>query len=101
MTEPFKTFTCSYPFNGSHWGLDLKAQDRAEAELRLKALAWAKVDGEVGMIIPAEELAFTMKPAGAQRDPIENAFLMLANGVFRVLNGYVKGRNWLLERIWI
>lgn len=96
MSTPFKRFTCSYPFNGSHWGLDLLAADLAEAEARLKALAWAKVDGEVFRHIDAET-NISIHPAGAVPDPIERGFLYVIEGVFKALRSYCKFRNWMVR----
>lgn len=50
MTEkPYKTFLCSYPFAGSFWAFEIMAESHEEAESRLKAMGWAKVDGEIMM----------------------------------------------------
>ena len=45
--EADKEFTCWYPFKGAQWGFTIWATDHAEAVERLKAMAWAKVDGEI------------------------------------------------------
>ena len=93
-----KEFTVSYPFRGSQWGLTILATDHAEAVERLKALAWAKIDGEVMMTLKAETGAeVVLRPAKAALDPIERGILGVANGVFRVLNGYCRWRNWLVK----
>jgi len=49
----FKTFTCSFPYEGGQWGFDIMAVDFADAQSRLKAIGWGKVDGEVVARIPA------------------------------------------------
>jgi hypothetical protein len=95
MTNEYKTYTCSYPFSGSHWGFELKARTLDEAEERRKALAWSKVDGEVVITIGAATIG-SVNPAGVKPDLIERAFLTTASGLFRVLNGYVRLRNRLL-----
>lgn len=48
----YPTFLVSYPFDGSQWGCEIKARDFAEAEARVKALCWAKVDGQSVAKIP-------------------------------------------------
>lgn len=55
MTElPYRTFTCSYPFQNNTWGFNIKARTHDEAVARLKAIGWGKVDGEVGLVIQVE-----------------------------------------------
>lgn len=49
----FKDFICEYPFDGARWGFTITAVDHAEAQDRLRALAWASVKGEVVATIPA------------------------------------------------
>lgn len=46
MEETFKTYLFEYRHNGARWGFEIKARDREDAEARLKALAWAKYQGE-------------------------------------------------------
>lgn len=48
-----KPFVCSYRFRDRYYTFDIEAKDRAEAEARLKAIYWAKVDGELVMRGPA------------------------------------------------
>ena len=50
-----QTYTCSYPYAGSRWVFHIPAASREEAEARLRALAWAKVDGEVAVTIPVPD----------------------------------------------
>lgn len=47
MSDEYKTYVCSYPFMGSEWGFEISARSHEEAEQRLRAMAWAKVDGEL------------------------------------------------------
>ncbi len=47
MEDDYPTFIYSYPFKGGQWSFEMKAKDAEEAEARLKALAWAKLDGEL------------------------------------------------------
>ena len=97
MTEEFKTYTCTYPFDGSHWGFDLKARNPIEAEERRKALAWSKIDGEVVKFGDFGEATRKPPGAGVNLDLIERGFLWLADSLFRVLNGYVRVRNWMVR----
>lgn len=53
-----KTYLCSYPFKGSEWCLKIDAEDEVEARERLKALCWAKFDGELVMELPAHRGGF-------------------------------------------
>ena len=41
-----------YRFDNAHWGLEIVAANPAEAEARMKALAWAHYRGEVVAHIP-------------------------------------------------
>lgn len=50
--DPFKTFICSYPFQGGQWGFEIKARSFEEAQARVKAIGWGKVDGELMMKLP-------------------------------------------------
>lgn len=52
MTE-YKTYTCSYRFEGGEWGFTIKARSFEEARERVKAMVWASVDGELHAVIPA------------------------------------------------
>lgn len=42
-----------YRYEGSEWGIEIKAASAEEAEERLKALAWARYKGRVIATIPA------------------------------------------------
>jgi len=48
----YKTYTCSYRFDGGEWGFTIKARSFEEAQRRVKAMVWASVDGELHAIIP-------------------------------------------------
>ena len=50
--EGFKPFLCSYRFDGSEWSVTVYARSHDEAEKRLAALIWGKVDGEIKATIP-------------------------------------------------
>ena len=52
MTGQSKTYLYSYPFQGGWWSFELEAASMEEAEERLRALAWAKLDGELVARIP-------------------------------------------------
>lgn len=84
-----KEFTCYYPFKGGQWGFTIWATDHAEAQERLKAMAWAKVDGEImAKSFAGQTMAIEKGP-----DAIERAFFRVADGVFKLLNLYVRYRN--------
>jgi hypothetical protein len=49
----FRPFSVSYRYDGKQWCFDIQATSHEDAEARVKALAWAKVDGEIMERIPA------------------------------------------------
>ena len=42
-----KTFPVSYPYKGRYWSAEILAENVADAEARLKAMAAGQVDGEL------------------------------------------------------
>lgn len=50
----YATHLFSYRYDGREYTVDIVAKDANEAKERLKALAWAKYDGELVARIPAE-----------------------------------------------
>lgn len=50
--QTYKDFQCEYPFAGSTWGFKIAATSHAEAVARIKQMPFAKVKGEIKMIIP-------------------------------------------------
>lgn len=55
----YATHLFSYRYDGREYTVDIIAKDAAEAKERLKALAWAKYDGELVARVPAEIGPFT------------------------------------------
>lgn len=53
MKDNYATHLFRYRFNGEEWTVDIKASDAAEAQERIKALCWAKYDGELVANVPA------------------------------------------------
>jgi hypothetical protein len=51
-TDQYPTHLFSYRFNGRDYTVDIVAKDAEEAKERLKALNWAKYDGELVARIP-------------------------------------------------
>jgi hypothetical protein len=49
----YSTHIFSYRFNDRQYTIDIVAKDDTEAKERLKALAWAKYDGELVARIPS------------------------------------------------
>ena len=49
----FKVFTCSYKYKGKSWCVSLPAEGFEDAEARLSALHFGRVDGEIVAEIPA------------------------------------------------
>lgn len=47
-----KTYLFSYEFENAKWAFEIKAKTESEARERLRALAWAKLDGELVATIP-------------------------------------------------
>lgn len=53
--ETYQTYTCSYPFEGGTWCVEVPARSREEAEARLVQIGtFGRVDGPVAMVIPAK-----------------------------------------------
>lgn len=50
----YATHLFSYRFDDREYTVDIVAKDAAEAKERLKALAWAKYDGELIARVPSE-----------------------------------------------
>ncbi len=48
----YKTYLCSYVYEGKSWSVEIKATSFEDAENRLKALAKGKVEMEVVLTIP-------------------------------------------------
>ena len=54
VSGDYATHIFSYRFNGRQYTVDIIAKDADEAKERLKALAWAKYDGELVARVPAD-----------------------------------------------
>jgi len=52
--DGFKTFTCSYNYQGSSWVFHIMAMDIDDARARVAALHFARLDGELMATIPAD-----------------------------------------------
>ena len=52
MTNGYRLYTLSYPYQGSIWALTIPAQSFEDAEARLKAMTWGKVDGALSFTLP-------------------------------------------------
>lgn len=48
-----REFLFTYRFRGSDWGTSVFADSPEEAREKVKAMAWARYDGELKMRIPA------------------------------------------------
>lgn len=48
-----QTFLFEYRHEGADWGLTIQARDAADAQERIKALAWARYQGQVFAKVPA------------------------------------------------
>lgn len=48
-----REFLFTYRFNGSEWGTSVFAKDAAQAQEKIKAMAFARYDGELKMRVPA------------------------------------------------
>lgn len=53
VADKHATHLFSYRFDGKSYTVDIIAKDAAEAKERLKALTWARYDGELVARIPA------------------------------------------------
>ena len=47
-----KKFLFEYKYDGALWGFEILAENADEAEKRVNALRWAKIQGEVMLKIP-------------------------------------------------
>lgn len=45
MRKPLKTFVARYRYGGRWYTVDIEASSWADAEARVKALAWTRLDG--------------------------------------------------------
>ncbi len=55
MSDKYKTYTCSYNFDGARWHIDIKAFNYDEARVRLAMIGqYGKVDGEVIVTFPVK-----------------------------------------------
>lgn len=52
MAEEFKRYLYEYRHEGADWGIEIVASSRADAQARLKALAFARYQGEVKLKLP-------------------------------------------------
>jgi len=53
MEQGFKNFLVRYNYDGAQWGLSIPARDYDDAKARLARLAYATIDGEHVMTLPA------------------------------------------------
>lgn len=51
--EGYRTHLFSYRYGGAEWTLEIKARDAREAQERVKALPFARYDGELIAKVPA------------------------------------------------
>ena len=72
VDKDFKTFLVRYRFDGSEWLIELPARDMSEAKERLGRLAYADIDGELVMRLPA-----STGPLAAIISAIRNAAVRL------------------------
>lgn len=56
--DEYRKHLFSYRFEGDWYSFDLPAKDADEAQRRLKAIAWAKYDGEIFATIPVPGASF-------------------------------------------
>jgi hypothetical protein len=66
--DRYKTFLLRYRYDGAEWGLHLPAKDLDDARARLKHLAYADIDGELVISVPAP-----LGPLGEIATAIRNA----------------------------
>ena len=74
VSEQYKTFLISYRHDGAEWSLELPARDLDDARARLSRLAFASIDGELMMTLPASS------------GPIAPLFVAIRNSLHRLLN---------------
>lgn len=57
-----REYLFNYRFGGSEWGITIYANDAAEAKEKIKAVAFARYEGELHMRIPAGASVFGLLP---------------------------------------
>ena len=73
----FKTFAVRYRHDGAEWGFELPARDLQDAKARLARLAYASVDGELVLTLPA-----ATGPLAATVAALRNVFCRLLGRPF-------------------
>ena len=61
--EANREFLFNYRFGGNEWGVTIFASSPDEAKEKIKAVAWARYEGELGMRIPVALGAFGILPS--------------------------------------
>ncbi len=59
MNDGFKTFLANYNYAGRNWCIDFPAESFEDAEARLKAMTWGKIDGILMAEIPVSPVTST------------------------------------------
>lgn len=62
MDKATREFLFNYRFGGAEWGISIFAADPAEAKEKIKAVAFARYEGELAMRIPAALGGFGLVP---------------------------------------
>ncbi len=70
----YKTYACTYFYQGSEWGFEIKALSYEDAENRLKAISNGKVAGELVLTFPVSS-NFLWKGLGSFLKSILNRLL--------------------------
>jgi len=72
VEQKYKTFVVHYRYDGAEWGIQLPALSFEDAKARLARLAYATVEGELVMTLPA-----STGPLAAIVTSFRNAFYSL------------------------
>ena len=72
--DGFRKYLVSYNFDGSSWSFHIYARDMDDAAARVARLAWATLDGELMMTVPAT-VGFLLPVTVAVRNWLHRTFV--------------------------
>lgn len=53
MERAMNLYTASYRYQGQQWCVEFRAESMEDADARLKAMTWGRVDGQIMAKVPA------------------------------------------------
>jgi len=64
----YARYLFEYRFDNAEWGLEISAASPAEAQERMKALAWAQYRGEIALRVPVPGAGLILRIKTALRE---------------------------------